>query len=217
MLIFGGVASSADNISPHQESTSTQQTMNGEGSRLQPSFKNDLWELDVGLLSYHFTAHADGNVHNRTNTTYTNSHSSSEEEDDADRSSPYYYEQEAARRRRRSSGAGWEIPEGGVTFVSIEVNETELLLSHKNNNHSGSTTSFKDASSSIPFFEARIPTDLCIVSVEVEVHLRHPCTRQLELVLFGPGPNSGDLNHEPSSHSHATMLFDHHDGTANSG
>jgi len=182
--------------------------MHGEGSRLQPSFKNDLWELDVGLLSYHFTAHASasGNVHNQT----TN------EDTDMDSSSPYY-QQEAAR----NSGAGWDIPEGGVTFVSIDVNETDLLLSQTNNKNDSSSTSshnhFKDPASSIPFFEERQPTDLCIVKVEVEVHLRHPCTRQLELVLFGPGPGSGDLNYEPSGHSHATLLFDHHDGTSNSG
>lgn len=218
MLIFGGVTSSADNTSPHQESISTENTMHGEGSRLQPSFKSDVWELDVGLLSYHFTAHASGNVHNQTtNATTLKSQSTANEDTDMDSSSPYYYQQEAAR----SSGAGWDIPEGGVIFVPIDVNETDLLLSQTNETYSSSASSrhpFKDLSSlAIPFFEERQPSDLCIVKVEVEAHLRHPCSRQLELVLFGPGPSSGDLNYEPSGHSHATLLFDHHDGTSNSG
>lgn len=53
------------------------------------------------------------------------------------------------------------------------------------------------------FFDSR---DLCIVDIDVTVTLRHPCTRQIELVLFGPGPNSHDANYEPSARSHTVQV-----------
>ena len=56
--------------------------------------------------------------------------------------------------------------------------------------------------------------DMCIVDMDVEVDIKHPCTRQIEIVLFGPGPNSYDVNFEPSSRSHSVELFRHHDGAA---
>lgn len=184
MLVFGGVASAADDASPHQASSFSASS----SRRLQPAFANDLWELDVGQRAYAFAAHA--GAANRT---------------DAD----------ASRSRNDTLGAGWAIPEGGVAFVSIDVNETDLLLAQRQNH-----TNHNNNNNSPPFgpSDPRSPADLCIVAVAVAVTVQHPCTRQLELVLFGPGPGArGDANHEPSSHAHATLLFDRHDGTANSG
>jgi len=90
----------------------------------------------------------------------------------------------------RANGTNWHIPEGGFVFIPVTVNESQLVAPET--------------------FDGR---DLCIVDVDVTVTLRHPCTRQLEIVLFGPGPNSNDANHEPSAHSHTVQLFNHHDGT----
>jgi hypothetical protein len=177
MLVFGGVASAADDASPRQATSAA-----SPRGRLQPAFANDLWELDVGQLTYAFVAHARAN-HTRG-------------DDDENRHA----------QLNGTHGGGWEIPEGGVAFVSIDVNASALLRAQRSHR-----------SQPLPFGRDRSPADLCIVAVEVTVNLRHPCTRQLELVLFGPGPRSGDANHEPSSHAHATLLFDHHDGTANSG
>jgi len=167
VLVFGGVASSGDDTWPHQDSIHQP-----VGSELNPEFKNDLWELDAGELSYSFTAHAPSFSTLLGNGSSTNTTS-------------------------RSQQPRHSIPEGGHVFVPLQVNETKELLRSSNSGGSSSTA-----------------RDLCIVDLDVTVSLAHPCTRQVELVLFGPGPNAHDANYlKPSSRAHSVLLFDHHDGT----
>jgi len=63
---------------------------------------------------------------------------------------------------------------------------------------------------------------LCLIDVDVFVNLTHSCTNQLEIVLYGPGPDhvgartSGETYshryHNTISHRQSVKLFSHHSG-----
>jgi hypothetical protein len=194
ILVFGGTSSLGDDTSPHQDSLHQP-----KGSLLNPSFKNDLWELDVGQLSYSFVATSPSLNTTTTTTTSTAAH--------------------------RHHNHHHPIPEGAHVFIPLVVNESTLLAAASKSGSSGGnnpsisssssssassfSSSYASSSSSSsynppPISMGRAAEDLCIVDVDVQVTVSHPCTRQLELVLFGPGPRAHDeANHEPSSHAHS--------------
>lgn len=56
---------------------------------------------------------------------------------------------------------------------------------------------------------------MCVADIAVSLHIDHPCTRQLRLILYGPGPpNRGARPYDDSMpRSESAVLFEGHDGT----
>jgi len=93
----------------------------------------------------------------------------------------------------------WHLDPGTQSTYTSATGKTGLILEGVNN-----------------FFTASVPvaSDQCIANMQVEVTINHPCSRQLKVFLWGPGPNTHDAYIPPPNHKGFSIkLFESRDGT----